>query len=949
MADSMKLQFVGRKNYIDQIESYIQKTDKHHIILLEGDGGVGKTCLLQELKRRLESSPDKVNEIIDCDALLSKDAEYLCTQIANQLGKEIYKKWLSEMQELRKDGRDLPQNKYEKKRNALKKFLADAINKKSENQRQIFLIDTIEKLGEPNAQRESWNYIVDLFHQLNNAIFILAGRSLEKDGSPDKDKRVHTSIIREILKKSLNNEVLSCLWLNQLTEAESNLYILKKQETLNFSIRSELIPKINFLANGIPIILELLVEYIYRGITPDWMENDLKVIETQHQHDIQEFIPKLVRHITKIRTPMDRLVLMLSRIYPLDVNDVAALLKLSHDEAKKLFQDAQSYFFVKVLMNSLQISLHDIMRELIDNHVWNTLDPSNSRRKRDSYLAAEHFQRKDEQISQEKKEYEKIDASSNLSDTSEIKLKIAELSQLRESNTMKWLKNSLYADSKLGFETWYTVSQKSTKTKASFVKRLLTIVQNDSANHLTEDQEFKITILESKIINALDNATKTANRAKELEDTVKELEDLQLQSSDPNHESVSTRRANLYNVLGMLNTKLHLYAKALEYQKKCLCLVEINKPSTIPAVANQVGYLYRQLSDIENAEKYYRLALSNAMKIDKPDRILTQVIASIQTNLGYLYGETEDNSVLSDQCFKAAKETLLSIDDVRKIAQTEIASAIIHRNRGEYDKSIELLVSALKRCDSEEDDNKDLCRAYFHLGWTYWFQSEIIDVSISDVSEIIWSEDLLIKAQDALEKSLSIAQKHGLEDELPGIQHQTASVYWHLGFQTKNEILKEKARNLNNEAYVLSNKYNDTRYAIDSLLGNAEFDYDAGIYEKISDYALELQDRFQSYKDSYKLYFGRMLRIEGDVKFREKNYALAFEKYALGIPKILEHGGFGPYSIRQELNLLQKKIEQLPVECYESLTQQLKEQWKTNTTLAKWCSISIHSKQQFIS
>ncbi|MHC5732962.1 MAG: tetratricopeptide repeat protein, partial [Nostoc sp.] len=85
------------------------------------------------------------------------------------------------------------------------------------------------------------------------------------------------------------------------------------------------------------------------------------------------------------------------------------------------------------------------------------------------------------------------------------------------------------------------------------------------------------------------------------ENEVRKLEGILSEQS-----SNSSLQADIYNVLGMLNTKLHLYNEALKYQQECLSLVQGKKlSSAIPNVANQVGYLHRQLNNFQEAEKYY--------------------------------------------------------------------------------------------------------------------------------------------------------------------------------------------------------------------------------------------------------------------------------------------------------------------------------------------------------
>lgn len=910
MSELNKLEFVGRAEHLNRIISLIQESNKLRVVLVEGRGGIGKTWLLHALKSRLNQVQIGTTEIIDCDIPVFNDAGDLYTQIAKQLYDYTYKEWLIRLRQLREDENRLSQIAYEQERRQLEKFLVDEINRKSSQQRLVFLIDTVEKLGQVDIREQVWEYISNLCHKLDNAIFILAGRP---------------SIARNILEKSFKEEELTYLELNEFTHEDVQTYIRCKEEQLHFTLGQELVKKIIVLSGGSPIMIEFGVEYAYREVIPDWLEiEDIKTIPSRLEKT-GGFEAEMVRHITQLRTSMDRLTLLLSRIYPLDSSDIGNLLELSTEEAQRLFIDAQSYFFIKPVIGGSQISLHDIVRDLVEKYVWKDIDPDFEWRKRDSRIAAKYFEQKDYQLGPQKRRLETQRHFDDSHQVANIEFLIEEVKHLREFNTTRWLWNALYADFTTGFKTWYEVTNtiRTQAKKFSFVNQLLAIAKQFE-KELNAGQKLQLIIFESKIVHALKDKSTT-------EDEVRKLEGiLSKQSSNSFHQ------ADIYNVLGMLNTKLHLYEEALKYQQECLSLVQGNNLSSIPGVANLVGYLYRQLNNFQEAEKYYKLGWEAAMEIDTPDKGLTLIMASIQNNLGFLYGLQKDY-VKAEQCFKAAIDMWLSVGSEREIANAEIASATISVDNGNYVKAKQLLEQALSRCDNEENDNQILCRAYFQLGLNQWFSAEVVNEAVWDVTQVEWDLNLLSLAQDALEKSLKLAEKYGLEEELPRILHQTASVYWHLGFQKCDRTLQDQALKLNDRSYQTSLEYNDMRYAIDSLVGKAEFDYYAKAYEHISDYAQELSDRFQSYQNIHTLYFGRMLRIEGDVAFQQANYNFAFSKYAQGIPQIFQHGGFGPYSIKHELNLLQKKIERLPIELSKTLIQQLKSQWKDHKALKEWC------------
>ena len=93
---------------------------------------------------------------------------------------------------------------------------------------------------------------------------------------------------------------------------------------------------------------------------------------------------------------------------------------------------------------------------------------------------------------------------------------------------------------------------------------------------------------------------------------------------------------------------------------------------------------------------------------------------------------------------------------------------------------------------------------------------------------------------------------------MPEILYQASSIYWILGKKRKDKDLRRAARELNNQAREISRKYHDLRNAIDSLVGDAEYDFDEGNFDKIPGYAKELETNYPDKTLSYPLWFGRI-------------------------------------------------------------------------------------------
>jgi len=175
---------------------------------------------------------------------------------------------------------------------------------------------------------------------------------------------------------------------------------------------------------------------------------------------------------------------------------------------------------------------------------------------------------------------------------------------------------------------------------------------------------------------------------------------------------------------------------------------------------------------------------------------------------------------------------------------------------------------------------------------------------------------------------------------LPGVVNQMSNIYWRLGF-------KEEARQMNEEAYQLSQKYNDIRYQIDSLLGFAEFDSEDQRYDRIEGYAMELKEKYEDQGYEFPLFYGRMKRIQAEAALSKQDLDAAKLLYANGITQISQHGGYGLYFLDRELARLKKLMQDnLPPEKIIEWLAFFKSHWQQNVVkqeakfgkLISWCS-----------
>src|SRR5207237_8569058 len=130
---------------------------------------------------------------------------------------------------------------------------------------------------------------------------------------------------------------------------ERKEYLRAKLRTIH-NIKDERTENLLTLVKGRPILIELTAEWLSIAQPPDWLLNEIQPLSDEDLEKKQEdFEANLVRHITKLRTPLDRLLLILSRVYPVDVEIPEELFGLSPEVAEMLIARASQYVFVRTL------------------------------------------------------------------------------------------------------------------------------------------------------------------------------------------------------------------------------------------------------------------------------------------------------------------------------------------------------------------------------------------------------------------------------------------------------------------------------------------------------------------------------------------------------------------------------------------------------------------------
>jgi tetratricopeptide (TPR) repeat protein len=363
--------FIGRLEERKAIDACIRETGGRRVIFLHGDGGVGKTRLLQEVQRRYARSARLIvaRDIIDLDSRAYYNSQSIVDGVAHHLDPAAFDAHRRARLAVRRmELAGLGHERLAQQAAAAEQAFTDGFNRLAADRRAVILVDTLDTARNPERERV-WRDLLPLIARLDNAVWIVAGR----------DARAMWQASLETL-----GDAAQLIELAPFQAEDAQNYLQAKQRQMHMTFDADLAANLLILTNGLPILIDLAVEWLARDQPPAWLiemsADDLRALppETLTQRRA-EFAGKLVGHVTQMRMPADRLVLLLSHVYPLDADQIAYLLELPPEQAQSLLKQAVTYVFVKKLPDG-RISLHDVLRDMLVDQVWRRVDPDRRRR-----------------------------------------------------------------------------------------------------------------------------------------------------------------------------------------------------------------------------------------------------------------------------------------------------------------------------------------------------------------------------------------------------------------------------------------------------------------------------------------------------------------------------------------------------------------------------------------
>lgn len=852
---SDRIPFVGRKKELAYIEELIHKQGVKRILWIQGPGGSGKTRLLEEVDQRfgsLEGRDYVLSPIIDFDDRALHIPENFDRLIAQWLGEQPYKQYLREVLDRQKmEEAGVSEEMLTRQSDHVSRWMIDTFNQFTRVKRAVLLIDTIEKVED-----KVWEHLCDLFKGAKNAFILLVSR---------RNDRLWDSLYSKV-----GRDAELVKWEPLEDEKFGKMYLEQKQRSLHITLDPNICEKLILLVGGRPILIDLTVEAVSRNLTPEILitktYSAIKALAKSKGGRLRkDFEIQLVRRIMDMRDSMDRLVLVMSRVYPMSSGMITEFLNIEVKEANILFEDAKGKTIIKTLPDG-RITLHDEIRTMVENYVWPYIDPDEDRQKRDSRIAVEYFVRREAEIQKELHGAEAQQAMEK-SDTSEDFLHLLTRTELLKQQLWdireQFLTHSLYIDEKQGIRAFAEIFDKATRAYHFPYREVLLRKVDGYINTLSPEMKYEVN--SRKVKASLD----TGDYVKAEALTSQVLRDKSLETA---------QRVDMLIQYGNIKIRLGRLAEGKEIFEKAVRICRRNdfQMGLVPAL-NARGWGYRLVGNIEKAIVDYQEALE--LSFHTRDELRR---AWILNNLAFVYSQQGRYNPALALCAQA-QNLWEKLGFGRGLGAVYEVYGSIYIKMERYDDAAEYFQKALEEFNVR--DVEWLSRIHAGLGLVYRMRGD----------------------REGAVQELNLALEYNIAKDRPTILHRLA----HIQFEAGNI---KKAKKIFEQSYQASRDISDAYHELNNLGDLAMI----AVIERDFSSLAKFEKMYRTYKAawpdmSYARVEGMILRHMGDLALgaNPNNISRPLAFYEKAFVLLAQYETYKEYTVQKQLELLDKYMKYL--------------------------------------
>lgn len=865
--------FVGREKELAHVDKLIGDVGQRRVLLVSGPGGIGKTWLLKAIRDRYRGKTPQIQvaDIIDLDETSLRVPEGLTLELARQIGQAVFRPYHDELVELtRLRLAGYGEEKLKAQQVAAREAFVSAYAREATQRRIVVLIDTVEAI----RGTAMWAYLAGLAPVLENTVLVLAGREGEVEYGDLLTREPHFS-----------TRILRLIHLWEFLPEETDEYFAKTDIPVGSALRS----KLQLLTGGHPILLELAGEWLQREMSmPELLSmrvQDIEALDPEGLGELQRrFRRELVKTILDLSDPLGRVVLLMAHIYRhFDRDLLSYLTGLPKQESMKVIESLKDFGFVKPRPQG--VVLHDRARELVIEDIWADLDATGMERQDLSRRVTEYYDKwtATEQSKVESWEQQRTQAS--------VKGDVeAALQAIRSINEHLRDIQAIQID-RLYYAWRADLSEGYRRFGESFDIQRKTHPRSYYQALLEETREFEDKLVGAERLKVKLSRVRFLLWLGQYEEARRILEALAREEVQPISQiDLESAWAAYYEAQGEL-------PKAVQHAEQALLTSQRSATEWRARLESTTGWMKRRMGRWDEAVTHYSQAIEKSQR--KDSRGLLNIAAALN-NLAFVQGLLGDwfgGLVTCQQALKVRKK----YGSERDIAGSLNTLGSVYWAKEDFESALKCYDEALTYLQWS-DDSRLIGDAHFGRGIAYWFARN------------------LEESKRSFEECIRIWEDHGHVTNLPLATHDLGHIYWELGDIEGAETLFERG-------YQLSVKYHDYQARVDSLAGFAELYYGLGRHDEIMRYVNELKQlETEGYR--FHLFAGRMERILADIAFDAGNYDKAIGLYADGLVEIGYHGGYGRYSLRNELMRLGNRMDTLQPHAVIEWCDKLFARWK---------------------
>ncbi len=777
--------FVGRQKELSLIDQWSQQWNTTHWILIGGQGGIGKTFLLNKVLKKYTDRDDFT--VIHYD--LSEQPPSTLREalhVAESVGWEHFPQFRAKINALDRGDYDIADIRLPQLEQDALMSLVEELRTYMQNKRLIRLTDTLDMapLAEPRAQFYRYGNLVP------NLLGISAGRRA-KDFLPQ-------------FQQALGPEQVTYIELESFNEDESQAFFAELDE--DEYIPPDLRTKLYFLAGGRPILLSLAVEWLSHDVPlPEIIDTPLEDLQALSENVLAElrarFEFELVSRVRQLRRPLDRAVLYMAQIdRRCDEHILAALLDISEDAAEELVEELADLSFVKY--NSLTDScmLHDEMKVLVNRYAWPYVDPTGDIRRalthdvivkyyepRIAELARQAADRAPErgqpvrrtEISPAEWELWRLEAEclhyhlafSQAQGLEYFEARFGEAHRNNHLIRMQFLIGEMEtADPHIRPRIELRRAESLRLSgQAEMARAICTRILDD--RRVSDDNRLSAHITLGWIASATDSQ--------------QALKHFQTALTLAQKRRDGRLVGILYNNLGQVYQSTGEFDAAIDhYQQAVRFSTQADNPITVASAKNNLAYVYRLQGDLATADAICRVALVQRQKLN------------LERDLAYSYLTKADidrdkgDLESAERYTKLALRTFDKVDEKRGQALAYSALANIHRHLHQYEKAKVYLGQALTL--AQQLNNEPLLASIYDI-YGRAERDHALYLQEFDGENAAQVAELFANATHYLEQNLQVSAKYGNRWLLTRARYELALTYFYTHSHTDVEVLEQLA------------------------------------------------------------------------------------------------------------------------------------------------------------